>query len=67
MVAADNYKTEVVVELVKAEANVNSQNNVRHCIYVGYWPSITKCSSKCDIFALVLKHAGMNLLTLVQY
>ena len=42
MRAASNCGPEAVVELVKAEANVNSQNNVSHCIYVGYWPSITK-------------------------
>ena len=51
MRAARYCESEAVVELVKAGANVNLQNNVCHCIYVGYWPSITKIS-KYDILPL---------------
>ena len=32
MIAARSGRTETVVELVKAGANVNLQNNVCHCI-----------------------------------
>ena len=34
MLAAKEGKTEVVVELVKAGANVDLQNRVRHAIYI---------------------------------